>query len=306
MDKLTILGILKSKPELKGKTRGIDFPRDLEFSVNNRILKIKMIQAGVIGNMQTDASAFEGWAICLLAFLDDLIDKIELHWDKPEFNKNDKIKIQHYNRFLYRVWMFYKTYHALFAKSQRKPIFEFENLIINHPNQEASESSTSKGEHKLEVDYVKNHESKYDILARQLPVGIFKSEISEKYAVMPANSKAQIDIWAIKDSTLKIFELKTPTNYKVGIISELMFYANIMSDVKNAVIKFPPSAAVCNYRSFNELYKRVKEKSLEKIEAIMLADNLHPLISCKKKDILKILNSNISGIKYSHERYSDK
>jgi hypothetical protein len=40
-----------------------------------------------------------------------------------------------------------------------------------------------------------------------------------------------IDIWAIDGDMLKIFELKRPKNNPLGIISELMFYTNVVNDL---------------------------------------------------------------------------
>lgn len=50
-------------------------------------------------NMQETGCAFEGWAICLKAWLSDQIKTVKLDWTTPQ-KKLSENEEQHYNRFL--------------------------------------------------------------------------------------------------------------------------------------------------------------------------------------------------------------
>lgn len=74
------------------------------------------------------------------------------------------------------------------------------------------------------------------------------------------------------------------SKHEVGIISELMFYANIMHYLKEGWINYPDTAAkTMNFNHFRELYQIIKGGAIDKI--------------------LKILTDNKFGIVYHIESY---
>ena len=102
-DKQIIEHLKKILPSAKLPTR-------ILFETADDCLYIKLCGRGVVANMQTDESAFEGWAIMLKSALPN-IQKVVLDWDYPVFNA-DKMTAQqaHYNRFIMRVSNFKQAY----------------------------------------------------------------------------------------------------------------------------------------------------------------------------------------------------
>ncbi|MEI6767146.1 MAG: hypothetical protein WCM76_16065 [Bacteroidota bacterium] len=120
--------------------------------------------------------------------------------------------------------------------------------------------------------------TKAKFLDRQLPVGVFKEQVSIKTAIF-SRGKSAIDIWGIsEDNALLIFELKAEQNDKVGIISEIYFYANVMRLVKNGNFGYEKPCT-----NNLELISQVS-----KIEAYILAPSLHPLIDRKLIETMDI------------------
>ena len=108
----------------RGRNHSIKLPKYISFVIQEttRTLQIyiqeqdgicdgrKVILNATCNNMQSDNAAFEGWAICLKAWLPEHVERVSLKWDSP----NDKLMTpnnkQHYNRFLYRVLRFSQQY----------------------------------------------------------------------------------------------------------------------------------------------------------------------------------------------------
>lgn len=59
------------------------------------------------------------------------------------------------------------------------------------------------------------------------------------------------------------------------------------------------------YRSFGKIVELLKNNIIDKIQAVFLADKLHPIIGPDFQSILKDMNSNLSGINFTHEKVSD-
>lgn len=282
--------------KLQAKNKNLRLPSGMDFNIQNKVLTIGMKEKGLTANMQTDDSAFEGWAICLKAWLPELIDQVNIEGKTPP-NISDK----HYQRFLYRLDKFIKIYTWASTKSYEIELDEFRrknvNVVINVPKSKASESATHC-EAQLERAFCKKNENNYNFIDHQLPVRLFNDEIKEDKSITP---KSYLDIWSIKDNLLRIFELKLPTNAEIGIISELMFYVNVMTDVIKGDVKIPFSS---EYRSFNHLFKFQRNNKCKKIEGVLLADNLHSGIKNKLNEVLQIINEgNFSfNIKYLYEK----
>lgn len=275
----------------------INLPKSIDFEVSNGILRIDISDKGVCANMQSNESAFEGWAFCLKAWLPDLIEKVSICWNTttPKSNR------LHYERFKYRVWKFIKTYDWAENGSLFNMDYYGENLknwVVNFPCNEAGKEAQGE-EAILEREYITNQKGNYDVIDQQLPVGVFNSVVSKASCVMP-HGKSQIDIWAICGDTLHIFELKKPNNLMVGIISELMYYVNIMNDIKNQRIKYPQDAKHCKYRNFDILYRSLNYNKINFIKGHFLTAKLHPLISSAVITLVNSHTQNTEHIEYSY------
>ncbi len=78
----------------------------------------------------------------------------------------------------------------------------------------------------------------------------------------------------------------------MGIISELMFYTNIIHDIMSHRIQFQKDAKMQkaineNYRGFGDFYDAYKNGTIQKINAVLLAKSFHPLI---KPELLDFIN----------------
>lgn len=99
--KESILNILQTKTN----NRSISFPEYIGFNIKNNTLYMEMIEAKrgndkVVNsvcddNMQADNAAFEGWAICLKAWIEG-IQNVTLRWDIPEVEKKIPTTIDSY------------------------------------------------------------------------------------------------------------------------------------------------------------------------------------------------------------------
>jgi len=279
------------------QNRNINLPESIDFELSDGILRVGISDKGVCANMQSNESAFEGWALCLRAWLPDLIDKVSIYWN-PITHKSDLL---HYERFKYRVWKFTNAYDWAENGSLFNMDYYEENLknwVVNFPCNEADKDAQGE-EAILEREYIVNRKEYYDVIDQQLPVGVFNSVISKATCVMP-HGKSQIDIWALSGNTLHIFELKKPNNLMVGIISELMYYVNIMNDIKNRRIQYPQDAGLCEYRNFGVLYNSLCLNKIHSIKGHFLATKLHPLIS---STVINLLNDSYTH-KMEHIEYS--
>ena len=261
----------------------------------------------VLENMQTDKAAFEGWAICLKAWLPDKVKTIKLDWTTPD-NKN-----LHYNRFLYRVIKFkqcYKDWFGYNPEKQKELVCFYKSMKRaqnNNSHKNAAEGTNKEGI--VEYNLINNEENKQrlvealnlDLVWHHLPVGV---KTSNRKGLFTGRQSA-IDIWGItKDNVLNVIELKYNKNknnqlynIKVGIISELFCYCNIMNDIRRDYIQ-KPAISKKGIESEKALYAR----EWNSVEGVMLATDYHPLLY-RTKELLEILNSNKEGIKFSMYQY---
>ncbi|MFB6317309.1 hypothetical protein [Saccharicrinis sp. FJH54] len=305
-DKNRIVDLLKTKINI----HGLRLPRDLEFSLVGGNLVIKLgsfktkegTQYCCLGNMQTDRAAFEGWSICLKLHLEDKIDKVFLKWDRPaNITQNQQ---QHYNRFLYRVikfsalfkWFHVENHYEAEIKNFKE---QLSKLIINVPLSQSG-FTTDKSSNEAKIEYANQNrdciKQKFNlsVVDHQLPVGV-KRDGNNFFT----GRSSAIDIWGInKNNDLFIFELKYK-NKKIGIITELLFYTEVMHDVfilNNIGIP----GKIREFRSADKLYEDPAKK-IQRIEGYFLVDEIHPLFN---KDCLKLLNENEAGIKFEMRYYS--
>lgn len=317
MEKSDILDTIKRK--LNGISSNVKLPKYVTFKINNDVLYIKLKSTGVLDNMQSNCSAFEGWAICIMSYI-DCIKSVVLDWESPVYNEKDKnIKEKHYNRFLLRVLWCIENYKWFSAdKSKENELNNFKNghksLVMNYPTTQSKDKDRCddgdkirKREAVLETKvYKRLNESGDGYANHQLPVGLFDDNV-QKYSAFTPSKASQIDIWQIKDNkTFRVYELKIPENSTVGIISELMFYANVMHRLFiSKEIKYP-CEDICNCLNFRGLSKILDVKNkIKNIEAIFLSDKLHVLINSNLDKILSILNSNTNNIVYDSMKVSE-
>ena len=118
----------------------------------------------------------------------------------------------------------------------------------------------------------------------QLPVGLFEGKTHGVPSVF-TGKKSAIDMWTRDDNTIHIFELKAD-NKEVGIISELMFYANYIYDMYvDQGNRFHPQDNKEAERGYDKL---VSDPPLKNVCAYMLTNKLHPLID---EEVLKLMNA---------------
>jgi hypothetical protein len=289
---------------------GIKFPAQISFSISDKTLVIHISGTGVRDNMQTDGSAFEGWAISLLAWLPEDITQVMLNWDNPEYSKDKEMRNKqekHYNRFVMRAMFFEENFEwAFIDESRRKEIDDVKRvmplLVMNYPKSDSKEKVeesdiVNKGEAKLERQIVNALRRDIELSDHQLPVGLFKNDVKSINNYTPRGA-SQIDIWQLENDVMRIFELKDETNNKIGIISELLFYANTISLLVNGKIRFPDSLKLekKNYRHIQELSSAIEHHEINYVEAIFLNYSFHPLIGGRIDRVLSILNSGVRNV----------
>lgn len=262
---------------LKNKFLSKYLTSKMDFRLENGCLTIKICKDGLKSNMQNNVAAFESWAIALKYHLSEEIEKVIIDWDMPvAFTSKERL---HYNRFLYRLRRFTETYSWI---SSAKLIEALPTcLVCNFPNGEASpQSAYSKGrEGWLECQYVEEKKSNFEMMARQLPVGLFQGKIFEDTRF---TTDGALDIWALQKDELFIYELKTASNCPLGILSELIFYTNVVNDLLCHKINYLPSKMLeksKDFRGFRKFYELYEKRSIQQINAVFLSKNLHPLIT---------------------------
>lgn len=250
---------------------------DKEIKNLTLLVKIKGLKA----NMQDDEASFDSWAIALKYHLREYIETITIDWERDFSNGEDGIL--HYNRFVYRLAKFVQTYSWAHTA---KPIPAIPTTLYCNIGREKAASidrHSPESEGWLECKYVMDHSMEYDVINHQFPVGIFDEKVS-RTTHYTTGGKSAIDIWAIKNDCLSIFELKEPKNKPLGIISELMFYTNILDDILSHRIMYEESknveyAVKHDIRGFKKFHEAYEKGTINKIESIFLANNLHPLLS---------------------------
>ena len=277
MGKNYILNLLKKvKPNA-------DIPSTYGYSYNKRAKDLTLLVKvkGLIANMQEYEAAFDSWAIALKYYLKEDVKTITIDWER-DFSEGENGYL-HFNRFVYRLAKFVQTYS--WAHSA-KPIPAIPTTLycnIGRTEDANIEKHSQESEGWLECKYVMDHSMDYDVINHQFPVGIFHEKVS-RTTHYTTGQKSAIDIWAIKDDCLSIFELKEPDNYGLGIISELMFYTNILDDILSHRIIYEESknveyAVKHDIRGFKKFHEAYEKGTINKIESIFLANNLHPLLS---------------------------
>lgn len=265
-------------------------------------------------NMQVDDNAFEGWAVCAYIALKDKMNIKIILGVNEKFEYEQYEKNGHLCRFLYRAMRFSEQYEWLeLSKYLQDQIEAFAKYISNgiFKNNLANGDAGTKVDHNKEnvvesmlaesgvlKEVVGN---KFDIgnnaVYRQLPVGLFKDEVSKATMVF-TGGKSAIDLWTWNLDEFCLVELKT-LNPMVGIVSEIFFYANYMRDLLCNDGLFPLNTGK---RKNNRGYSNILDNKFKKINGIILADQYHPMVTDETIDVLNA--GKIEGINYIRATYS--
>jgi len=273
----------------------VRWPVGIELKETSEGYAFLLSKEAVSANVQTNAGAFEGWALALKAWISKDI-QIQLDWDAA--SQEDR----HYQRFLYRVIKLCSATPWISVAASSKKHLEGSKVLlpcgkhkpgpflVNAPcAQRSSKDPMGEfSEHRLEILFTLGT----DLLAksgcggqevrRQLPVGIFRDAVSSDNYVF-TGKKSAIDLWSydLKKGAVYLYELKGPKNNHVGAISELMFYAYVISDVLND--RFTLSSSESSDTEFS---------ACGSVRAFLLTAAQHPLLN--KKGVFQIVNDAFS------------
>ena len=308
---------------IKKKVNSAELPSKMDVSIIDQTLFITMNAEGVLQNMQNDASSFEGWIFCLKAFFSD-IRTVVIDWENPAFSPDEKEIItqqKHYNRFLLRVIWFIDNYSwATVVEHRRAELLSFQrrfsHFTLNFPRQKSKdkrEKSATDKKMKYEAileTAIYQHLSTTSVANHQLPMGLFDGQVLLETAITPGGA-SQADLWKIEKDEFCVYELKDSIhtdNIRVGIITELMFYANVLHRLFiTQEIQYPLEADLFRTnkrddasRGFEYILDAIHKHSITYIKAVMLTDRLHPLIEHNKEQLLNDMSQNKVNIRYEH------
>lgn len=307
---------------IKEKVYYAELPSKMDVIIIDNTLYITMDAEGVLQNMQNDASAFEGWVFCLKTFFD--IKTVVIDWEYPAFSLEDKVirtQQKHYNRFLLRVAWFVDNYSwASVAESRKTEIMGFKHrfsiLTLNFPLQKSKDKSAkSETDQKLKYEAmletaIYKYLSKTGFSNHQLPMGLYNDLVSLATAITPGGA-SQADLWKIEKDEFCVYELKdciNTDNTHIGIITELMFYANVLYRLTiTQEIQYPSDAYKYRTikrndasRGFEHILDAIYKHSITHVKAVLLTDRLHPLIEFKQELLLNDMSQSKADIRYEH------
>ena len=308
---------------LKSKVYYAELPSKMDVCLNDNTLHIILDADGVLQNMQNDTSAFEGWVFCIRPFFPNITNVI-IDWVEPVFSPEEKISAnqrKHFNRFLLRVIWFVENYPwATVAEDKKETIEVFgrsiSQLTLNFPLQDSKDKS-ERGKNDRTMKYEAMLETAiYQYLStlgnanHQLPMGLFEGAVSKITAITPGGA-SQADLWRIDHDQFYVYELKdciNSDNTHVGIITELMFYANVLYRLFiTHEIQYPLEADKFRTdkrekasRGLELILDAFHAHSITHIKAVFLTDRLHPLIEYAKEQLLSDMNRGMAAIEFGH------
>jgi hypothetical protein len=287
--------------------RNIKLPSGISFVGEGEEVQLFLSAESVTANMQSDAAAFEAWALALLIYCG--VQSVQISVDPGA-----RALGRHYERFLYRLKRFSELFpNCVIAKLPDSPsprALNSKRPFLNQPNPrkkppEADSKERMKAasgptpsesdlEEALEISSAFRSRFQLDKVMRQWPVGLFDDHVADGNQIF-TGGKSGIDLIGIRNDTLVLFELKKSGNEKVGAVSELLFYASVMRDAigASAIFGFEPKGARKNCAIGPEEITRCS-----KIHAVLLAPDFHPLIS--EPRLFAELNAAAEGL------YTDK
>lgn len=223
-------------------------------------LRIVLSDRDAQANMQSDCSAFEGFSLALRRLLG--VKTVTLVVPA-------EVDGSHAKRLKYRA----SKWAAIFPWF-RGPGFTLPSgAILNAESAERTAlpvGDDPRSEHELETHLLANRALEKALglerAWRQLPVGVFEAKVAHESRVFPGG-KACVDLFGTKGRVLHIVELKAGDNAKVGALSELFCYANIVRDVQRGAIAMSGKGDVADAL-----------RKTTAVEAHLLAAELHPLL----------------------------
>jgi hypothetical protein len=284
------------------------FPRESEIGINGDRdqVTITLKKKGLHANMQTDAAAFEAWALTLLCHCEVKTIAITLE-ENPEKLDGQTRQEPHFQRFLYRLKRFTEIFPGRIVADQALldlscvsgigPGLLYLNQPANHRGladdehdqrlrvflSDSGDHSESDLEMALEISPAFRKALTLEKVMRQWPVGLFGERVAHGNRIF-TGGKSAIDLIGIRNDELVLVELKKDGNRKVGAISELFFYSSLMRDALGGVFKFEERPSKRNCAVSTGDIKRCSS-----ICAVLLAPAMHPLIENPK--IISVLNS---------------
>ena len=276
--------------------KGESIPGLMEVFGDNDIAQIHLTSAAIQANMQTNAAAFEGWALALKRWAG--AKKVGLFWPAVEPVKG-KLP-PHYERFLYRAQRFADLFPEWFwldgdttgSAALGSDGYRVLNVAGDRTHLSAShvcEPGEWTNENQMEC-FLRQDPAFADHFGfrngyrtdQQFPVGLFRRpEPSGNERIFPGG-KGAIDLVCADGERFWVFELKAGKNIPVGTISELIFYASVIRDAALGHFQFASTRAAGNHVTGDDVLKA------KEVVAVMLGDKLHPLLS--DVALLKMLN----------------
>ncbi|MBX3452800.1 MAG: hypothetical protein KF777_24905, partial [Planctomycetaceae bacterium] len=246
-------------------------------------------------NMQTDAAAFEGWALALRRWAG--AQRVTLSWTAP--NQAPKSPLSpHHERLVYRAVRFSQLFPSWFSiandvfGSRALDASSTSKRLLNTPARRDGLREVSlaamvdlrswKDERQMECS-LRHHpslavhfglgEARRD---QQFPVGLFGPKSGVLVAqdgdrIFPGG-KGAIDLVCADGDRFWLFELKANENIPLGSLSELLFYTSVLRDVRKGHFGFAGGAwSGCDVVGADV-------QSASEFIAVLLGDNLHPLL----------------------------
>lgn len=284
----------------------IRLPGSIDLSVRDGVLHLVVNRP--TGNMQTDAAAFEAWVLAIKACLGDRIKRVQLdfpplHLETDRYVGNPARL--HLNRFLFRLAGFSAMYsdwcslstHAEHEVNSFMEWFEQSDMRLNQPVARTNPGPIGR-EHRVEAWLIGQGKRELCSLLgmdeervfNQLPVGVYHEQVSRTNAVFPGGSAA-IDLWGVDSTgkTLHLIELKQGRKPGLGVISQALFYAQILHRAAVGDNNISLSAARLHQEGRGIVVFR--SGRYERIALHFLAERFHPLFS---RRVLSLLNDGLS------------
>lgn len=314
---------MKNKPmdsmilsRFKDVTQSAKIPRNIRFlqgeGEDTVVMTLSPKAMGVAPeknlNMQDDEAAFEAWALLIHVHCGL---RVELTW------KQEPAAAAYcgpYGRFLYRAMKFAGQYSGWFSLSPalKERVEAFRTYLRTHDfcnNVPTAEAGTNDQlEKRIETLFVgecapvlkvigeqAGLSLENSVIYQQLPVGLFEGKKSKETSVF-TGQKSAIDLWTTSGDSIVIFELKAE-NAMVGILTELIFYANYMADMFINKNTFTPLKPKVSHRGYSQLFPL----RFRRVKAALLINKLHPLIT---PAVLYKMNHGATNILYYDLRYA--
>lgn len=280
----------------RGKRRAVRLPSPSSMMVSGvgERAEITLSVEAVTANMQTNAAAFEGWALALRRWAG--ARTVSLGWSEPESYSSGRLD-PHYERLMYRAVRFAELFPWFELRAdtgKARGIAEDASLrrLLNTPAQRKGLKAASLAARRDHRAWLDEREmecslrgaagliSHFGLVAprfdQQFPVGLFEVPISQS-SVKEANRifpgrKGAIDLVCADGDRFWLFELKAGDNIPLGAISELLFYTSVMRDARRGHFDFADGAwAHCDVTGQDV-------KSAREFVAVLLGDSIHPLL----------------------------